>query len=286
MIGEEFVVSSSAYRFDLVSNRRKDAVKHLSKIFCTCIIALLFFLIVPILTVNGQQVKVSDETQPAQPGAQIFSPASFSDGSISSPKVERKYLLFRTPGDEGNCSLVNHPAPTPQQPTSAAGAYVFPSGRQRLNRYVWDTLGPLTLIGVGVAAGIDQGQNSPPEWNQGASGYGKRFGSRLGQHAIEQTTSYALSEALRLDTGFEKSQRHGFSARLGDALIQNVTSRTRTGKRIISAPRLAGAYVSGLVPALTWYPSRFSYKDGLREGTYSLAAGFAVNVFREFIFHR
>jgi hypothetical protein len=261
-------------------------VKHLSQIFCTCLIALLLFLIVPVLTVHGQQARVSDETQPAQPSAQIFNPVSFSDGSISSPKVERKYLLFRTPGDEGSWSLVNHPAPTPQQTTSAAGAYVFPSGRQRFNRYVWETFGPLTLIGVGVAAGIDQGQNSPPEWKQGASGYGKRFASRMGQYAIEQTTSYALSEAFRLDTGFEKSQRHGFSARLGDALIQNVTSRTRTGKRIISAPRLAGVYVGGLVPALTWYPSRFSYKDGLREGTYSLAAGFVINVFREFIFHR
>jgi len=249
-------------------------------------IALLIFLIVPVLTVHGQQAKASDETQPALPCTQIFNPVSFSDGSISSPKVERKYPLFRTPGDEGSWSSVNHPAPTPQQTTSAAGAYVFPTGRQRLNRYAWATFGPLSLIGVGVAAGIDQGQNSPPEWKQGASGYGKRFASRLGQHAIEQTTSYALSEAFRLDTGFEKSQRHGFSARLGDALIQNVTSRTRTGNRIISAPRLAGVYVGGLVPALTWYPSRFSYKDGLREGTYSLASGFGVNVLREFIFHR
>jgi hypothetical protein len=261
-------------------------VKHLSKLFYPCMIAPLLFLIGPVLTVHAQQAEVSDETQLAQRDEQIFKPVTFSEGSISTPKVERKFLLFRTPGDEDSWSLANHPAPAPQQTTSAAGAYVFPSGRQRLNRYVWETFGPLSLIGVGVAAGIDQGQNSPPEWKQGASGYGKRFASRMGQYAIEQTTSYGLSEAFRVDTGFEKSQRHGFSARLGDALIQNVTSRTRSGKRIISAPRLAGAYVGGLVPALTWYPSRFGYKDGLREGTYSLASGFAVNMFREFIFHR
>ena len=261
-------------------------MKHLFRTFCTCTTTLFLLLIVPVLTVHGQQARVSDETQPAQPSAQIFNAIPFSDGSISPPKVERKYPLFPTPADEGSWSLVNHPALTPQQTTSAAGAYVFPSGRQRLNRYVWETFGPLTLIGVGIAAGIDQGQNNPPEWKQGASGYGKRFASRMGQYTIEQTTSYALSEAFRLDTAFERSHRQGFSARLGDALIQNVTSRTRTGKRIISAPRLAGVYVGGLVPALTWYPSRFSYKDGLREGTYSLAAGFALNVLREFIFHR
>ncbi len=261
-------------------------MKPLSQIFYTSMIALLLFLIVPVPTVHAQQAKVSNETQTAQPGAQVYNPGSFTEASFSPPKVERRYLLFRTRGDEGSWSLVNQTTPATQQTTSAASAYVFPSERQRLNRYVWETFGPLTLLGVGVAAGIDQGQNNPPEWKQGASGYGKRFASRLGQYAIEQTTSYALSEAFRLDTGFERSQRHGFSARLGDALIQNVTSRTRTGKRIISAPRLAGVYVGGIVPALTWYPSRFGYKDGLREGTYSLAAGFAVNVLREFIFHR
>jgi hypothetical protein len=248
-------------------------------------IALLLFLIVPVLTVHGQQAKVSDEPQPVQPGTQIFDPVFLGEGSFSPPKLESKQLLLRTLSDEGNWSLVNHPS-APPQTTSAAGGYVFPTERQRLNRYLWETFGPLTLVGVAVAAGIDQGQNNPPEWKKGGSGYGKRFASRMGQYAIEQTTTYALSEAFRLDTGFEKSQRHGFSARLGDALIQNVTSRTRSGKRIISAPRLAGVYVGGLVPALTWYPSRFSYKDGLREGTYSLAAGFAVNVLREFIFHR
>ena len=260
-------------------------MKHLSQTFCTCMNALLLFLTVPVLTVHGQQAKVSDETQPAPTGAQIFNPVSSREGSISPPKVERTYLPFQTASDAGNWSLVNHRTATPQT-SSAPAPYVFPTGRQRLNRYVWETFGPLTLIGVGVAAGIDQGQNNPPEWKQGASGYGKRFASRMGQYAIEETTSYALSEAFRLDTGFERSQRLGFSARLKDALIQNVTSRTRTGKRVISAPRLVGAGVGGLVPALTWYPSRFSYKDGLREGTYSLAAGFVVNVVREFIFHK
>jgi hypothetical protein len=267
----------------IISNQRKDKVKNLAQGFCKCMIAVLPFLIVPVLSVYGQQANVSNETQPKQPDTQIFNPVSLRESSVLPPKLERKYLVFPTVSDEGNWSLENRPTARPQ--TSAAGGYVFPTEHQRFNRYLWDTFGPLKLLGVGVAAAIDQGQNSPPEWKKGGSGYGKRFASRMGQNVIEQTTSYALSEAFRLDTGFARSQRHGFSERLGDALIQNVTSRTRSGKRIISVPRLAGVYVGGLVPALTWYPSRFSYKDGLRQGTYSLAAGFAVNVLREFILH-
>ncbi len=175
--------------------------------------------------------------------------------------------------------------PTPAQ-GSTNSTYVFPTRNERFKRYLWDTVGPWSLVGIAAAAGIDQWENNPPEWGRGAAGYGKRYASNLGQNAIQQTTSYGLSEAFRLDTGFSKSNHNGFGPRLADALIQNVTSRTKTGKRIISVPRLAGFYLGGIVPPVTWYPSRFSYKDGLRDGTYSVVFGFATNVIREFIFHR
>ena len=169
---------------------------------------------------------------------------------------------------------------------SAKSTYVFPTSSERFKRYLRDTFGPWTLVGVAGAAAIGQWENNPPEWRQGASGYGKRYASSFGQNAIQETTSYGLSEALRLDTGFTRSTRHGFGPRLGDALIQNVTSRNRSGKRVISVPRLSSFYVGGIVPAVTWYPQRFGVKDGFRAGNYSLLTGFAVNVLREFILRR
>jgi len=175
--------------------------------------------------------------------------------------------------------------PTPSQ-GSTSGAYVFPSKHERFKRYIGDTVGPWTLVAVAAAAGLDQWYKHPPEWGQGASGLGKRFVSDLGENAIQQTTSYGLSEVFHLDSSFNKSNRSGFGPRLGDALLENVTSRTRTGKRVISVPRLAGFYVGGLVPVLTWFPARYNYKDGLREGTYAFVFGFATNVIQEFILHR
>ena len=73
--------------------------------------------------------------------------------------------------------------------------------------------------------------------------------------------------------------------RLGDALIQNVTARTRSGKRVLSVPVIAGAYTGSIIPYETWYPSRYNYKDGLRSGTFSIARGFGINVIREFLFN-
>jgi hypothetical protein len=92
-----------------------------------------------------------------------------------------------------------------------------------------------------------------------------------------------LDEAMGLDTGFERSKRDHFLPRMKDALIQNVTSRTKSGDRVISVPRFAGAYAGGIIAAETWYPDRYDYKDGLRSGTKSLLYGFGINLFREFV---
>ena len=88
---------------------------------------------------------------------------------------------------------------------------------------------------------------------------------------------------MGLDTGFKRSKREGFFPRLKDALLQNVTSRTRNGNRVISVPRLAGVYTGALVSRETWYPERYNYKDGLRSGTKNLLTGFGINLVREFV---
>lgn len=175
-----------------------------------------------------------------------------------------------------------------QQQTSSgtqSDDYVFPSKEKRFKRYVRSTVGPFTILRNAAGAALEQWNDSPEEWGQGAEGYGKRFASSMGRNAIRQTVQYGLSEALRLDTGFQKSKRRGFWPRLSDALVQNVTSRTKSGRRVLSAPILVGVYSSSVIAYETWYPERHTYKDGLRSGTYSLLTGFGINVVREFVFN-
>ncbi|HKU72987.1 MAG TPA: hypothetical protein VJR02_03670 [Pyrinomonadaceae bacterium] len=161
--------------------------------------------------------------------------------------------------------------------------YVFPSEKERFKRYINNMVGPFRLVRTAASAGIAQWQDSPEEWGQGMKGYGKRYASGLGQNAIQQTVTYGLDEALNLDTGFKKSTREGFFPRFKDALVQNVTSRNRDGKRVVSVPRFAGVYTGSVVARETWYPERYSYKDGLRNGTATLITGFGINLIREFV---
>ena len=171
------------------------------------------------------------------------------------------------------------------QQTTTTQDYVFPTHRERFNRYLKSTVGPFRLAWSAGAAGVDQWRDHPEEWGQGMKGFGRRYASNLGQNAIQQTVTYGLDEAFGLDTGFKKSTREGFGNRLKDALIQNVTSRTKSGKRVISVPRFAGAYSGAIISRETWCPERYSYKDGLRAGTGNLLTGFGINLLREFVFN-
>ena len=171
------------------------------------------------------------------------------------------------------------------QQTTTTQDYVFPTHRERFNRYMKSTVGPFRLAWTAASAGLAQWEDHPEEWGQGMKGYGKRYASSFGQNAIQQTVTYGLDEAFGLDTGFQKSKRDGFGARAKDALLQNITSRTKSGSRVISVPRFAGVYSGAIISHATWYPERYSYKDGLRSGTTDLLTGFGINLIREFVFN-
>ena len=185
------------------------------------------------------------------------------------------------------------PSPTPATTTTQTTStqtttdqYVFPSNGERFKRYLNSTAGPFALLRISAGAGISHWRDSPEEWGQGGKGYGRRWASGFGRNLVQQTVTYGMDEAFDLDTGFEKSKREGFGPRLKDALIQNVTSRTRSGKRVISAPRFVGVYTGGIVAATTWYPDRYNVGDGFKQGTTTLLIGFGINVLREFIIRR
>jgi hypothetical protein len=208
-------------------------------------------------------VQVSAQSTADQIGADAQAGATNSSAEIQKS----------TSADPGQKS-VNQ---TPAKP------FVFPTKRERFNRYVKSAVGPYSLLGIGVSAGINQWRDNPEEWEQGTSGYGKRYASSFGRNLIQQTVIYGLDSAMGLDTKFRKSTRKGFFPRMKDALAENITSRNRVGKRVFSVPRVSGVYASGIISNEAWYPARYNYKDGLRSGSRTLLTGFGLNLVREFI---
>jgi len=163
--------------------------------------------------------------------------------------------------------------------------YSRPTEKMKLRTYAFDAYGPYPIVGAALIAAVNQREKTPPEWGQGAAGYGERFGSNLAIAAVTTTTRYALAEAFREDTVYYRCECKGVFRRLGHALISTVTARRgEDGHRRLSFPALMAPYAGTMTAVYAWYPERYGPKDGLRMGNYNLLAFAGENVALEFIY--
>lgn len=164
--------------------------------------------------------------------------------------------------------------------------YVRPDSKTRFKRYANGVVGPYALARQVAGAGIATWRNSPEEWGGQWEGFGKRVASNFGKNLIKQTTIYGLDEALKLDSHYYRSEKKDVGSKIKNALLSPVTARNSRGKRVIGVPRLVGTYSSSIIAAETWFPDRFDYKDGLRNGSISLGMNAAFNLFKEFVWKK
>jgi hypothetical protein len=172
-----------------------------------------------------------------------------------------------------------NPAPPPEL------TYVRPTEKIKLRNYFFDSFGPYPILGAAFAAGINQADSTPPEWKQGAEGYGKRFGSNFAIAAISTTTRYALAQAFREDTLYYRCECKGLFPRMGHAVISTFSARRgEDGHTVFSIPALVAPYAGTMTAAYAWYPSRYNAQDGFRMGNYSLLGYVGGNLALEFLY--
>ncbi len=164
-------------------------------------------------------------------------------------------------------------------------SYVRPTAKTKLHSYLFDAFGPYPIMGAAIAAGVNQADNTPPEWGQGAAGYGRRFGSDFGIAAVTTTTRYALAQAFREDTLYYRCECRGVFPRLKHALISTFTGRRgKDGHRVLSLPALVAPYAGTMTAVYAWYPNRYDAEDAFRMGNYTLLGYAGANVALEFIY--
>ncbi len=203
------------------------------------------------------------------------------------------FLLFHGNGFAQVVPLSEIQNPDPASGTTNGGQVSPPppsnqtsSGNSRGKDYVLSVVGPNAFIGVVIRSAVDQGRDRPSEWKQGAAGFGRRLANNFGQNAIQQTTTFGLDVAFKLDSRYRKSSKTGFFPRFGDVIVQTFTARTKNGRRVPGFPTVAGAFASGFIPVAAWYPERHGPRDGARIGAVALAGTLGGNFIREFIFRR
>jgi hypothetical protein len=163
--------------------------------------------------------------------------------------------------------------------------YVRPTQRTKLGNYAFDAFGPYPIVGAGFAAGINQLGDTPPEWKQGAEGYGRRFGSDFAIAAVGTTTRYGLAQAFKEDTLYYRCECSGILPRVKHAMISTLTARQgEDGHRVFSVPSLLAPYAGTMTAVYGWFPNRYGAKDAFRMGNYSLLGYFGGNLGLEFLY--
>ena len=163
--------------------------------------------------------------------------------------------------------------------------YTRPQEKTKIENYFFDAYGPYPATVAAIAAGIGQAYNTPPEWKQGAEGFGKRFGSDFGIAAISTTTMYGLAEAFREDTLYYRCECKGVFPRLRHAVFSTLTARRgQDGHTVFSFPALIAPYAGTATAVYAWYPSRYGAKDAFRLGNYAMLGYVGGNVALEFLY--
>jgi hypothetical protein len=169
--------------------------------------------------------------------------------------------------------------------TQGIPPYTRPTQKMRLHAFLFDVFGPYPIVGAAIAAGINQAENTPPEWRQGAEGYSKRFGSDFAIAAVTTTTRYGLARVFGEDTLYYRCECKGVFPRLGHAVISTFTSRRGDdGHHVFALSALAAPYAGTMTAVYAWYPDRFGAKDAFRMGNYSLLGYIGGNIALEFLY--
>ena len=156
--------------------------------------------------------------------------------------------------------------------------------RQKFELAWKTTLDPVSFVFVGAAAGIQQAQNSPKEFGQGAAGYGSRFGAAF----ADTTTNNFIGGAI-LPSLFKQDPRYFYKgtgskrSRALYAIANAVICKGDNGKWQAGYSGILGSLMAGGI-STTYYPANDRSAGLVFQNTaIGLGANAVGNLFQEFV---
>jgi hypothetical protein len=149
--------------------------------------------------------------------------------------------------------------------------------------FVQDSLDPITFLGAGFSAGIDQAENNDPSYGQGAAGYAKRFGANYaGQASSEFFKDFAYPTLFFEDPRYYRMIHGSGRARLVHALAHSFVARNESGKKMFNASEWLGT-TSAILLSNTYHPdNKRGFNPAARRLGYSVLSDMGFDVLREF----
>jgi hypothetical protein len=167
--------------------------------------------------------------------------------------------------------------------TAEASEFKPLTQKERTQLYLKTMVNPLGYMKAGASAGIDQWKDKPAEWEQGASGYGKRFANIAGQYSIQRTVTFTLASAFHEDNRYFNSGKNGIWPRTGYAVASGILARHDDGHRNVSISQLGGTAAGAFISRLWQPPSQSSAADGTISFGITMASNMGFSVVKEFL---
>ena len=208
------------------------------------------------------------------------------EASSNQESVNREHSNMESIADKIGPSTATRPEATVARlevRRPAAGGYVFPDGRQQFHSYLDAMFGPPAFVRAAIGAGLDQQKPAPPEWDEGAKGYGERYRFRFGMDMIGESALYGGGALMHEDVTYHRCECRGFLPRSEHALAGIVTARKPSGRTVISLPSIGSPYAGSFAAVAAWYPARYEAADAFRIGGMSFAFRAGMNMIREFL---
>jgi hypothetical protein len=154
--------------------------------------------------------------------------------------------------------------------------------QNKLRFHVDSAYGPESLLASAAFAGYLQAIDSPREWGQGGTGYGKRLVSTMAYAGVRNTLAFGLDTALHQDPRYYRSGKTGLWRRTKYVLRATIFTRTDSGGETLATWRLGSAYSAAFI-ANEWRPDRVNTASlSLEEGSTQLAFDVLGNLRSEF----
>lgn len=157
------------------------------------------------------------------------------------------------------------------------------SSKQKFRLMTKSLLDPFTFVIVGLQAGISQAEDNFPEYGQGASGYGKRYGAALADSADSNFFSNFFYPVLfKQDPRYFRMGEGPVKKRIFSAVEQEFVAHKDSGGRTFHFSNVLGSLTAGSI-SNAYYPEP-DRGFGLTMSRAGIALGYGClgNAFLEF----
>ncbi|HEY2118185.1 MAG TPA: carboxypeptidase-like regulatory domain-containing protein [Candidatus Acidoferrum sp.] len=156
--------------------------------------------------------------------------------------------------------------------------------KQKFSLATRGTFDPVSMVGVGFAAGLEQANNSYAGYGQGAAGYSKRFAAKFADGRTSDFLTHAVFPTLfHQDPRYYYQGTGSFKSRLVHAVGSAFVTRSDSGRTEPNYSFVLGDMCSAALSNLYYPPANRGVSLVFNRAAVGLAGRVGGNIIREFL---